>query len=122
MKYQDITVNGENYIFSQDVLKKGNQLISSFRYLNEVLRQNLIELVNKSFMDNNQLANIENNIKKSLENFDKYYIIYEKKLFIELLSVEQKGKKHIIDIINIEKELTNYENKYMKGKNIYMIN
>jgi hypothetical protein len=73
-------------------------------------------------MDNNQLAKIEDNIKKSLENFDKYYINYEEKLINELLCIEKKGKKHLIDIINIEKELTNYEKKYMKGKNIYMIN
>ena len=113
--------NDNEYKFTEDAIKKRENLISSFDSLIEVLQKSFDDLISGSFMDNSEIKNIDNNIKKSLENFDKYYTEFEEQFSKEFLSMEKKAKSLFYDIINIESEMTNYENKYIKGKNNYKI-
>ena len=109
--------NDKEYKFTEDAIGKGEVLILSFYSLIEVLQKSYDDLISGSFMDNSEIKNIDNNIKKSLENFDKYYTEFEEQFSKEFLSMEIEAKSLFYDIIKAESEMTNYENKYMKGKN-----
>ena len=106
--------NDKEYKFTEDAIGKGEVLILSFYSLIEVLQKSYDDLISGSFMDNSEIKNIDNNIKKSLENFDKYYTEFEEQFSKEFLSMEIEAKSLFYDIIKAESEMTNYENKYLR--------
>ena len=110
-----IVVNEEKYYFSEEVLNYGNDLFVSFCALITLLMDTIKIMKDKikSFDINKILANI----KSCLIDFDTKWVHYEEKYINELIIIEEKARKLITDGIEIENEITKYENKSkVKGK------
>ena len=110
-----LVVNGEEYNFSKEVLEYGNILINSFFSLIITINDIVKNIRDELFF--NDIKNVKNELKNTLTNFDKNWVKYEEKYILELIDIEEKSRKLIVDAINIEKEITNYENKLnLRGK------
>ena len=110
-----LVVNGEEYNFSKEVLEYGNILINSFFSLIMTINDIVKNIRDELFF--NDIKNVKNELKNTLTNFDKHWVKYEEKYIFELIDIEEKSRKLIVDAINIEKEITNYENKLnLRGK------
>jgi hypothetical protein len=110
-----LVVNGEEYNFSKEVLEYGNILINSFCSLIMTINDVVKNIRDELFF--NDIKKVKNEIKESLIAFDKNWVKYEEKYIFELIEIEKKSRKLIIDAINIENEITNYENKLnLRGK------
>ena len=110
-----IMVNDEQYNFSQEVLDFGNDLFNSFcsmiMLLSDIVKNIRDELF---YIDINK---IKEKIKLSLIDFDIKWVKYEEHYINELIEIEKKARKLILEGIKIENEITNYENKSkIKGK------
>jgi hypothetical protein len=64
---------------------------------------------------------IKDKVKLSLIDFDSKWVKYEEKYINELIEIEKKARKLILEGIKIENEITNYENK-SKNKGKLLIN
>ena len=110
-----LVVNGDEYNFSKEVLEYGNILINSFCSL--IMTINDVVKIIRDELFFNDIKKVKNELKQALIAFDKNWVKYEEKYIFELIDIEKKSRKLIIDAINIEKEITNYENKLnLKGK------
>ena len=96
-----ITLNNEKYIFTKDLIDKGNKLYVSYLLLVEIVEKNSL-----------YIYKIKEDIINFLMEFDQHYISYEKRLMVEIIFIENIIKKFIIEIIDIEKEMKTFENKY----------
>ena len=110
-----IIVNDEQYNFTQEVLDFGNELFNSFCSMIMLLADTVKNIRDELFyIDINK---IKEKIKLSLIDFDLKWVNYEEKYINELIEIEKKARKLILDGIKIENEITNYENKSkIKGK------
>ena len=110
-----ILVNDEKYYFSEDVLNFGNELYISFCALITLLID-----TNKIFKDNLKKFDINQileNIKSCLIDFDAKWVQYEEIYINELISIEEKARKLILEGIKLENDITTYETKSkIKGK------
>ena len=115
-----LVVNGEKYIFSKDVMDRGNQLFISFCNLIVIITEvvnKIVDEIDEINCDFNTLNKINNDIKSNLIDFDKKWTLYEEKYITELIYIEKISRRFIFDGIKIEKELNIYENKAkIKGK------
>lgn len=66
------------------------------------------------------LAEIKNDIKVNLEEFDKYWVSFEQLYVFELMLIEADAWRYITDAINIEKELTVVEKAEKSKGKIFM--
>ena len=111
----NIIVNGVEYGLTKEVLELGNNLINSFCSLIMTINEVVKNIRDEIFYKN--INKTKEDLKIELIEFDKKWVKYEAKYIFELIEIEKKSKKIIIDAINVEKELTDYENKFnMKGK------
>lgn len=79
-------VNGEKYIFSQDVLEAGEKLYHGFVEIQHVVK-NIYSLI----CDENPhitLEEIRNDIKENLCEFDKFWVNFEQLYVFELMLIE----------------------------------
>ena len=110
-----IVVNGDEYNFSNEVLDFGNSLMNSFCSLIMTINDIVKKIRDELFF--NDIKKVKNELKNSLEVFDKNWVKYEEKYIYELIDIEKKSRKIVVDAINIESEITKYENKCnLKGK------
>ena len=110
-----IIVNDEQYNFSQTVLDFGNDLYNSFCSMIMLLLDIVKNIRDELFyVDINK---IKEKIKLSLVDFDIKWVKYEEQYINELIEIEKKARKLILEGIKIENEIANYENKSkIKGK------
>ncbi len=114
-----IVVNDEQYNFSKEVLNCGNELFNSFCSMIVLLAETVKNIRDELFyIDINK---IKDKIKLSLIDFDSKWVKYEEKYINELIEIEKKARKLILEGIKIENEITNYENK-SKNKGKLLIN
>ena len=114
-----IVVNDEQYNFSKEVLNFGNALFNSFCSMIMLLSDTVKNIRDELFcIDINK---IKDKIKLSLIDFDSKWVKYEEKYINELIEIEKKARKLILEGIKIENEITNYENK-SKNKGKLLIN
>ena len=114
-----IIVNDEQYTFSKEVLNCGNELFNSFCSLIMLLADTVKNIRDELFyIDINK---IKDKVKLSLIDFDSKWVKYEEKYINELIEIEKKARKLILEGIKIENEITNYENK-SKNKGKLLIN
>ena len=104
-----LVVNGDEYSFSSEVLEKGNSLFNSFCSLIMTLTDIVKNIRDELFY--NDVKKVKEELKISLIDFDKKWVDYEENYINELIEIEKKSRKIVIEGINIEKEITNYENK-----------
>ena len=106
--FPHLWVNGEKYVFSDDVIQAGEKLFQEFSKLKELVTD---------FMDNctktgnPRFSEKENELKESLRNFDVAWITYEQYYVYELMVIETDSRRFIINSIKIENELQRFEAK-----------
>ena len=112
-------VNGEKYIFSKEVIERGNQLFVSFCSLIMLITDDVNLIYDEIIFDDNKLKNMINDLKNCLSEFDKKWTMYEEKYIMELIYIEKISRRFIYEGIKLEKELSLYENRAnIKGKNL----
>jgi tetratricopeptide (TPR) repeat protein len=108
-------VNGEKYMFSQDVLEAGQKLFHGFCEIQHVIK-NIYSLA----WEENPHASVEEikeDIKANLEAFDKYWVTFEQLYVFELMLIEADARRYITNAVEIEKDLIAMELKEKtKGK------
>eukprot|EP00345_Euplotes_harpa_P010289 CAMPEP_0168341858 /NCGR_PEP_ID=MMETSP0213-20121227/14989_1 /TAXON_ID=151035 /ORGANISM="Euplotes harpa, Strain FSP1.4" /LENGTH=334 /DNA_ID=CAMNT_0008348525 /DNA_START=42 /DNA_END=1048 /DNA_ORIENTATION=+ len=108
-------VNGEKYMFSQDVLEAGQKLFHGFCEIQHELN-NIYSLA----CDENPHASVEEikeDIRANLEAFDKYWVTFEQLYVFELMLIEADARRYITNAVEIEKEIMGMEMKERsKGK------
>ena len=105
--FPHLWVNGEKYVFSEDVINAGNQLFRNFL----ALRDNVSDFVDKKIfnLDPNYLK-AESDLKKCLQDFDASWAQYEQFYVYELMVIETDARRFVIEGIQIERELQAMEN------------
>ena len=112
-------VNGEKYIFSKEVIERGNQLFVSFCSLIMLITDDVNLIYDEIIFDDIKLKNMINDLKNCLCEFDKKWTMYEEKYIMELIYIEKISRRFIYEGIKLEKELSLYENRAnIKGKNL----
>lgn len=108
-------VNGEKYMFSQDVLEAGQKLFHGFWEIQHVIK-NIYSLA----WEENPHASVDEikeDVWANLEAFDKYWVTFEQLYVFELMLIEADARRYITNAVEIEKELMTMEMKEKsKGK------
>ncbi|EGR32631.1 hypothetical protein IMG5_076610 [Ichthyophthirius multifiliis] len=108
-------VNGEKFVFTEQVIELGRQLMQSFLKM-----QNTIKFTYLKICQNVQEQTCEElkiYLKQSLEIFDNNWAQFEKQYINELIIIEAKSRKYIQDAIDIQQKLQEIEQKEkFKGK------
>lgn len=108
-------VNGEKYMFSQDVLEAGQKLFHGFWEIQHVIK-NIYSLA----CEENPHASVEeikSDIRANLEAFDKYWVTFEQLYVFELMLIEADARRYITNAVEIEKDIMALEMKEKsKGK------
>ena len=81
-------VNGEKYVFSEDVMGAAKILSESFKILIQV------------FIDD-----VTDQIKSVLQDFDKAYSAFEQFYVFELMLIENDARRFIVEAIKIDQEM-----------------
>lgn len=99
-------VNGEKYVFSQDVLEAGRKLFQQFKIIQQIIRniyERIMEEVNITVQD------VHDEMSKNLQEFDHTWVAYEQIYVLELMLIEADARRFITEAIDTEKELTSIE-------------
>ena len=67
-------VNGEKYVFSQDVLEAGRKLFSQFKMIQQIIR-NIYERIMEEV--NITVQEVMDDMGKNLQEFDHTWVAYE---------------------------------------------
>jgi hypothetical protein len=111
-------VNGEKYMFSQDVLEAGQKLFHGFCEIQHVIK-NIYSLA----CEENPHASVEEikaDIRANLEAFDKYWVTFEQLYVFELMLIEADARRYITKAVEIEKEIANLEMKEKSKGRIFL--
>jgi hypothetical protein len=115
----DLVVNGEKYIFSKEVIERGNQLFVSFCSLIMLITEVVNFIYDEIIIEDDKLNIMINDLKNCLFEFDKKWTLYEEKYIMELIYIEKISRRYIFEGIKLEKELSLYEKRAnIKGKNL----
>lgn len=102
-------VNGTRFDFSFLVIDAGHRLFQSFLDIQNTTKRNFI-LAQTTESSSNCVQQIKMEMKKDLEDFDAYWTIYEELYVKELMEIESKARRFVIEAIQTEKQLTKLEN------------
>ncbi|KAL4464053.1 hypothetical protein ABPG74_005990 [Tetrahymena malaccensis] len=108
-------VNGEKYIFSQEVLESGQNLLNSFFKMSHIMRN----AYTRTCQENLNMSSyaIKKEIASSLEKFDICWAKFEQLYVMELMVIETEARRYVQCAIEIEKELTSFEiREKIKGR------
>lgn len=97
-------MNGEKYVFSQEVLDAGRKLFQQFRMIQTIIR-NIYERIIEDTV-NITVQEIVEDMAKHLEEFDQTWVAYEQIYVLELMLIEADARRYITEAIESEKELT----------------
>lgn len=101
-------VNGEKYVFSQDVLEAGRKLFQQFKMIQQIIRniyERIMEEVNITVQD------VLEDMGKNLQEFDHTWVAYEQIYVLELMLIEADARRFITEAIETEKELGGIETR-----------
>jgi len=111
-------VNGEKYMFSQDVLEAGQKLFHGFCEIQHVIK-NIYSLA----CEENPHASVEEikaDIRANLEAFDKYWVTFEQLYVFELMLIEADARRYITKAVEIEKDIAALEQKEKSKGRIFL--
>jgi hypothetical protein len=108
--YSYLWVNGEKYVFSEDVLSSGKELRDAFYNLNEDLLA-FDDFFRNKITSNELFREIKQDLNSFLENFDRLWARYEKNYILELMVIESDSRRFIQDAINAENDLALIESE-----------
>mmetsp|Transcript_4905 Transcript_4905/g.9181 ORF Transcript_4905/g.9181 Transcript_4905/m.9181 type:complete len:575 (-) Transcript_4905:1982-3706(-) len=102
-------VNGEKYVFSNEVLEAGSRLFSSFYRIQHVLR----EIYNRVCEETvpGIVSQVISDLSASLQEFDAHWVDYEQLYILELMLIEGDARRYITEAIEIEREIVLMEVK-----------
>lgn len=103
--YSHLWVNGEKYVFSEDVLQSGDQLKRSFYDLRKDL-EIFERLFKYEIKDNLHFREVQRKLKSFLERFDKTWTTYEKNYILELMVIESDSRRYVQHAVDANKELS----------------
>jgi len=108
--FPHLYVNGEKYVFSDDVINAGSQLFLSFIKLKEMLSQ----------FDSDCHEMMELQLKVVLGEFDQAWTQYEQFYVYELMVIEQDARRFITEAIAIEEQMQEIERHLEShGQDVY---
>ncbi|EGR33054.1 hypothetical protein IMG5_062790 [Ichthyophthirius multifiliis] len=108
-------VNGDKYIFSNEVLNAGQQLLDYFFQLQYIMRSTYSKICQESCTFS--IQQIKDQIINSIEKFDQIWVKFEKSYVLELMHIENDARRYIQKAIEIEQELESIEiREKIKGK------
>lgn len=114
--YSYLWVNGEKYVFSDDVLSSGKQLNDAFHNLKSELEY--FETQFKYRIESNaHFKEVKQDLNAFLESFDRIWTSYEKNYILELMVIEADSRRYIQNAIDAEKELCLAENSLLNKTN-----
>jgi len=102
-------VNGEKYVFSQEVLDAGKKLFQEFRLIQGIIR-NIYERIIED-TSNVTIQEVMDDMSKHLEEFDQTWVGYEQIYVLELMLIEADARRFITEAIETEKDLALIEQK-----------
>ncbi|CAI2359023.1 unnamed protein product [Moneuplotes crassus] len=103
--YSHLWVNGEKYVFSEDVLQSGEQLKRSFYNFQKDL-EIFERLFKYEIKDNLHFREVQRKLKSFLERFDKTWTTYEKNYILELMVIESDSRRYVQHAVDANKELS----------------
>jgi len=107
--YSHLWVNGEKYVFSDDVLNSGTELKQAFKNLKQDLQ--IFESTFKYKINGNEhFREVKEDLNSFLEKFDQIWTRYEKNYILELMVIESDSRRYVKIAIDAEKELQVLEN------------
>ena len=106
--YSYLWVNGEKYVFSDDVLHAGTRLKEIFKGLKMSL-DGFIDKFDHEVSDNQQFRETKDGLNTYLQKFDSAWANYEKNYILELMVIEADSRRYIQDAINAQTELSKLE-------------
>ena len=101
-------VNGEKYVFSNEVLEAGKNLFTKFSRTQYILKEIYNRVCEDSF--NGSVDEIKEEIQDSLLDFDTVWVDFEQLYVHELMAIESDARRYIEEAIWLEKEVTRIEN------------
>ena len=101
-------VNGEKYVFSQDVLEAGRKLFQQFKMIQQIIR-NIYEMIMEEV--NITVQDVLEDMGRNLQEFDHTWVAYEQIYVLELMLIEADARRFITEAIENEKELTSIEQR-----------
>ena len=100
-------VNGEKYVFSNEVLEAGESLYKSFTKLQQKLR----EVYNK-VLEGSSVGKFQQDVRETLKVFDTKWTEFEHLYVLELIVIEADARRFITKAISIEKEILALEDQH----------
>jgi len=100
-------VNGEKYIFSNEVLEAGKRLFNSFCKIQHVARNVYTRACHDN--SNSVVLQIKLDMTKTLEEYDYNWVTFEQLYVLELMLIEADARRFISDAIGSERELQSLE-------------
>lgn len=93
-------MNGEKYDFSNEVLERGNELFKIFLELQKTLQKAYIKRFYVT--SDSDLLSFNEMLVEILEEFDFCWAYYENVYVKELMEIEKKARRFIVEAINFE--------------------
>lgn len=112
-------MNGEKYVFSEDVISAGETLYRQFLDVRDLVGQIMDEITNSgNNLDvdraGDHIQTLEKKLSKSLADFDVAWVTYEQYYVYELMVIETDSRRFIIDAIVIDEEMREIETSLEK--------
>eukprot|EP00742_Colponemidia_sp_Colp-10_P001722 GILJ01001844.1.p1 GENE.GILJ01001844.1~~GILJ01001844.1.p1 ORF type:complete len:525 (-),score=85.05 GILJ01001844.1:95-1669(-) len=109
-------VNGEKYIFSQDVLSSGVALYHGFKRFRDTLETLYAETCSER---HSNLPQLKDDLCVCLEDFDFTWAMFEQLYVFELMLIEADARRYITEAIEMERDLLLLEvRERAKGKTV----
>lgn len=103
-------VNGEKYVFSNEVLQSGSGLFQVFLKIQSSLKEIYSKVYEESFPGS--LSQIKEEISEAFQEFDYIWVNFEKIYVHELMAIENDARRFIIEAIDVEKALSRFETHF----------
>jgi hypothetical protein len=102
-------VNGEKYVFSNEVTEAGGRLFAAFYRIQHMLREIYNRVLEETM--SGSLPQVISDLSASLQEFDAHWVDYEQLYILELMLIEGDARRFITDAIEIEREIVLMEVK-----------
>lgn len=101
--FPHLWVNGEKYVFSNEVIDCGKWMVNTFEQLRINLPSFKIWFEKASKLES--IKQCKSLLIETLYEFDRIWTEYEKNYVMELMVIEKDSWRHVVEAINLEKQL-----------------
>ena len=104
--FEYLFVNGEKYVFSEQVLEDGKHLFKMFGSLKKHLKTMTEAVRDCTISTESKLDVMKRDLVHYLIDFDKAWAMYENIYVSELMIIEHDARRFIYEAIKIEESIT----------------